>query len=66
LTPFKKKKSFVPENLEMLERFAQIAAIAIVNARLYESEHANRVRLEVLNNEITRRPTSASHQQKID
>jgi PucR C-terminal helix-turn-helix domain/GAF domain len=52
---FQNKGGFVPEDLEMLERFAQIAAIAIVNARLYESEHANRVRLEVLNNEITRR-----------
>ena len=51
---FQNKGGFIPEDLEMLERFAQIAAIAIVNARLYESEHANRVRLEVLNNEITR------------
>ena len=52
---FQNKGGLVPEDLEMLERFAQIAAIAIVNARLYKSEHANRVRLEVLNNEITRR-----------
>ena len=38
----------------MLEDFAQIAAIAIVNAQLHGSEHTKRVRLEVLNDEITR------------
>ena len=31
---FQNKGGFVPEDLEMLERFAQIAAIAIVNAHL--------------------------------
>jgi GAF domain-containing protein len=46
--------AFTPADLAMLEDFAKIAAIAIVNARLYNSEHTNRVRLEVLNNEITR------------
>ena len=48
------KQTFTSEDLAMLEDFAQIAAIAIVNARLFESEHVNRVRLEVLNDEITR------------
>jgi len=47
-------ETFTTEDLAMLEDFAQIAAIAIVNARLFESEHVNRVRLEVLNNEIRR------------
>ncbi len=45
---------FSPADLKMLEDFAQIAAIAIVNARMYGSEHTNRIRLEVLNDEITR------------
>jgi len=47
-------ETFTSEDLSMLEDFAQIAAIAIVNARLFESEHVNRIRLEVLNNEIRR------------
>lgn len=46
--------TFTPMDLTMLEDFAQIAAIAIVNAQLYGSEHTKRVRLEVLNDEITR------------
>src|SRR5262249_42313003 len=46
--------TFTAADLAMLEDFAQIAAIAIVNARLYSSEHNNRVRLEVLNDEIAR------------
>jgi GAF domain-containing protein len=46
--------TFTAVDLEMLEDFAKIAAIAIVNARLYGSEHNNRVRLEVINSEITR------------
>lgn len=46
--------AFSPADLKMLEDFAQIAAIAIVNARMYGSEHTNRIRLEVLNDEITR------------
>jgi GAF domain-containing protein len=46
--------TFTPTDLEMLEDFAQIAAIAIVNARIYGSEHTKRVRLEVINDEITR------------
>jgi GAF domain-containing protein len=45
---------FTQSDLTMLEDFAQISAIAIVNARLYGSEHTSRVRLEVLNDEITR------------
>jgi GAF domain-containing protein len=45
---------FTPTDLQMLEDFAQIAAIAIVNARIYGSEHTKRVRLEVINDEITR------------
>jgi GAF domain-containing protein len=48
------EQTFTFEDLEMLEDFAQIAAISIVNARLYESEHDSRIRLEVLNNEMTR------------
>jgi GAF domain-containing protein len=46
--------TFTQTDLEMLEDFAQIAAIAIVNARIYGSEHTKRVRLEVINDEITR------------
>ena len=46
--------AFTPTDLAMLEDFAQIAAIAIVNAQIYGSEHTKRVRLEVLNDEITR------------
>jgi hypothetical protein len=46
--------AFGKEDLEFLEDFGRIAAVAIVNARVYESEHASRVRLEVLNAEITR------------
>jgi PucR C-terminal helix-turn-helix domain/GAF domain/GGDEF-like domain len=46
--------TFTAVDLAMLEDFAKIAAIAIVNARLYGSEHDSRVRLEVLNGEITR------------
>lgn len=45
---------FTQSDLTMLEDFAQISAIAIVNARLYGTEHTSRVRLEVLNDEITR------------
>jgi hypothetical protein len=45
---------FTQSDLTMLEDFAQISAIAIVNARLYGSEHTSRIRLEVLNDEITR------------
>ena len=48
------ESTFTPTDLEMLEDFAQIAAIAIVNARIYDSEHTKRVRLEVINDEITR------------
>jgi GAF domain-containing protein len=51
---FRGEDIFSAEDFGMLEDFAQIAATAIANARLYESEHANRVRLEVLNGEITR------------
>jgi GAF domain-containing protein len=46
--------AFGTADLKMLEDFAQIAAIALANARVYGSEHTNRVRLEVLNDEITR------------
>jgi len=46
--------TFTAADLVMLEDFAQIAAIAIVNARLYGSEHTNRVRLEVLYDDIIR------------
>jgi GAF domain-containing protein len=46
--------AFGPDDLEFIEDFARIAAVAIANARLYESERATRVRLEVLNAEITR------------
>jgi PucR C-terminal helix-turn-helix domain/GAF domain/GGDEF-like domain len=48
------EETFTPTDLSMLEDFAQIAAIAIVNAQLYGSEHTKRMRLEVLNDEITR------------
>jgi GAF domain-containing protein len=46
--------AFGSDDLEFIEDFARIAAVAIANARLYESERATRVRLEVLNAEITR------------
>jgi GAF domain-containing protein len=46
--------TFTAVDLVMLEDFAKIAAIAIVNARLYGSEHDSRVRLEIINSEITR------------
>jgi hypothetical protein len=44
---------FGQDDLEFIEDFARIAAVAIANARLYDSEKATRVRLEVLNAEIT-------------
>jgi GAF domain-containing protein len=47
-------RKFGPGDLQMLEDFAQIAAIAIANARLYDSEHTSRLRLEILIAEITR------------
>src|SRR5579875_3110748 len=47
-------RTFGPSDLQMLEDFAQIAAIAIANARLYDSEHTSRLRLEILIGEITR------------
>jgi PucR C-terminal helix-turn-helix domain/GAF domain/GGDEF-like domain len=46
--------AFGQDDLEFLEDFARIAAVAIMNARVYESEHSSRLRLEVLNAEITR------------
>ena len=49
-----REHAFTVADLSMLEDFAQMAAIAIVNARLYGSEHTSRLRLEVLNDEITR------------
>ena len=55
--------AFVVENLgtphafdafdhDMVDALAQAAAAAIVNARLYESEHDARIRLEALNEEM--------------
>lgn len=46
--------NFSADDLGMLEDFAQIASTAIVNARLYSGEQANRLRLEVLHDEVTR------------
>jgi PucR C-terminal helix-turn-helix domain/GAF domain len=43
---------FQPFDVRLLDALAQAAAIAIVNARLYAAEHASRVRLEALNDEI--------------
>jgi GAF domain-containing protein len=48
------KGKFTAADLNMLEDFAQIASIAIMNARLYGAEQTKRVRLEVLIDEITR------------
>lgn len=50
----KEGPAFGQDDLEFLEDFARIAAVAIMNARVFESEHASRLRLEVLNAEITR------------
>jgi GAF domain-containing protein len=51
---FREEGIFGEDDLDMLQDFAQIAATAIANARLYESERDHRVRLQVLNGEITR------------
>jgi GAF domain-containing protein len=51
---FHEEGIFTNDDLDMLQDFAQIAATAIANARLYESERDHRVRLQVLNGEITR------------
>jgi sugar diacid utilization regulator len=44
--------AFLPFDLELADALAQSAAVAIVNARLYESEHLARTKLEVLNAEM--------------
>jgi hypothetical protein len=54
-------RKFGPGDLQMLEDFAQIAAIAIANARLYDSEHSSRLRLEILIAEITRQRDELDH-----
>jgi hypothetical protein len=49
---FYKPEVFQPFDVQLLDALAQAAAIAIVNARLYAAEHASRLRLEALNDEI--------------
>lgn len=44
--------SFSPFDLDIVDGLAQAAAIAIVNARLFESERDTRIKLEALNEEI--------------
>jgi len=39
---------------QLLEEFGQIAAIGIMNARLFDSEHSTRLRLQTLNAELNR------------
>lgn len=43
---------FDPFDVDLLDALAQVAAISIVNARLYESEREARLRLEALNAEM--------------
>lgn len=49
---FYKPEVFQPFDVQLLDALAQAAAVAIVNARLYAAEHASRLRLEALNDEI--------------
>jgi hypothetical protein len=41
-------------DLMLLEDFGQIAAIGIINARLFDSERSTRLRLQVMNEELNR------------
>jgi sugar diacid utilization regulator len=45
---------FGQHDLLLLEDLAQVAAIGIMNARLFDLEHSARLRLEVMNNELNR------------
>jgi len=45
---------FNSRDQQLLEEFGQIAAIGIVNARLFDSEHSTRLRLQTLNAELNR------------
>jgi GAF domain-containing protein len=45
---------FGPPDLLVLEDLAQVAAIGIMNARLFDLEHSARLRLEVMNDELNR------------
>ena len=49
---FYKPEVFRSFDVQLLDALAQAAAVAIVNARLYAAEHASRLRLEALNEEI--------------
>jgi PucR C-terminal helix-turn-helix domain/GAF domain/GGDEF-like domain len=45
---------FSARDQQLLEEFGQIAAIGIVNARLFDSEHSTRLRLQALNFDLNR------------
>lgn len=45
---------FRRQDQQLLEEFGQIAAIGIMNARLFDSEHSTRVRLQAMNFELNR------------
>jgi GAF domain-containing protein len=45
---------FGRHELLLLEDLAQVAAIGIMNARLFDLEHSTRLRLEVMNDELNR------------
>jgi hypothetical protein len=56
---------FSDVDLETLDALAQSAAISIVNARLFEAEHSNRLRLEALHAEGTRQRDMLERRLKI-
>ncbi len=45
---------FTDQDLLLLEDFGQIAAIGIINARLFDLERGTRLRLQVMNDELNR------------
>jgi GAF domain-containing protein len=48
------REEFAQHDLLLLEDLAQIAAIGIMNARLFDLEHSTRLRLQVMNDELNR------------
>jgi GAF domain-containing protein len=47
-------EQFDEHDLRLLDDLAQIAAIGIMNARLFDMEHGTRLRLQVMNDELNR------------
>jgi hypothetical protein len=45
---------FTQDDLQLLTHLAEIAAIGIMNARLFAAEHSTRLRLQVVNDELNR------------